>query len=306
MKAGTCSRGSVSIVILLACVVLTGAVQALYYSLREEIDSEYQLVLRRQLQAAAGDVMRCALQQEQSGNMTESFSLPEQILYPGQKIMHTEVVLEKDENLPGRKLIVTAGTDTMQLKLAEVCLQPPLGREQDFYKNTLTAGKKVKGMCNRPEDVICVAEAGRILEGLEVSSYKKWGRYSFLTDAEYQQLGFGKGIYYNKDLYGARLPCIVESLKGDAFLISEKNITIENKLHLLGRLTMVVGDSLVIGDDVRMERALLIVKNNLRIGANCSIKGIIAAGGEVTIGDNFTLQRREDVLEPYFAAVYLE
>lgn len=134
MKAGTCSRGSVSIVILLACVVLTGAVQALYYLLREEIDSEYQIILRRQLQAAAGDVMRCALQQEQSGNLTESFSLPEQILYPGQKIMHTEVVLEKDENLPGRKLTVTAGTDTMQQKLAEVCLQPPLGREQDFYK----------------------------------------------------------------------------------------------------------------------------------------------------------------------------
>ena len=55
-----------------------------------------------------------------------------------------------------------------------------------------------------------------------------------------------------------------------------------------------------------MEKALLIVKNNLRIGVNCSIKGIIAVGGEVTIGDNFTLQRREDVLEPYFAAVYLE
>ena len=54
MKTGICSRGSVSIVILLACVVLTGAVQALYYSLREEIDSEYQIVLRRQLQAAAG------------------------------------------------------------------------------------------------------------------------------------------------------------------------------------------------------------------------------------------------------------
>ena len=60
MKAGTCSRGSVSIVILLACVVLTGAVQALHYSLREEIDSEYQIVLRRQLQAAAGDVKRRA------------------------------------------------------------------------------------------------------------------------------------------------------------------------------------------------------------------------------------------------------
>ena len=63
---------------------------------------------------------------------------------------------------------------------------------------------------------------------------------------------------------------------------------------------------LIIGDNVQMERALLIVKNNLRIGTNCRIKGIVAAGGEITIGVNFSLQRREDVLEPYFAAMYLE
>ena len=48
------------------------------------------------------------------------------------------------------------------------------------------------------------------------------------------------------------------------------------------------------------------MKNNFRIGTNCRIKGIVAAGGEITIGVNFSLQRREDVLEPYFAAMYLE
>ena len=44
----------------------------------------------------------------------------------------------------------------------------------------------------------------------------------------------------------------MEALKGDAFLISEKNITIENNLHLLGRVTIVVGDNLIIGDNVQM------------------------------------------------------
>ena len=39
MKINRYSRGSVSIVVLLACVVLSGAVQALYYSLREEIEA---------------------------------------------------------------------------------------------------------------------------------------------------------------------------------------------------------------------------------------------------------------------------
>ena len=185
-------------------------------------------------------------------------------------------------------------------------MQPPLGRGQEFYKNTLTAGRKISGDFDNSNDVICIAEAGDILEARDIGAYKKWSHYSFLTDDEYRQLGFGKGIYYSDDLYGARLPCIVEALKGDAFLISEKNITIEENLHLLGRVTVVVGDNLVIGDNVQLEQALVIVKNNLRIGSNCSIKGIVAAGGEITIGVNFSLQRRDDVLEPYFTAMYLE
>ena len=287
MKINRYSRGSVSIVVLLACVVLSGAVQALYYSLREEIEAESKIVLHNQLQAATGDVMSCVLRKEQSSNLTE-------------------VVLERAESLPGRKVSVISIADDMQIRLAEVCLQPPLGRGQEFYENTLTAGRKINGDFNKYNDLICVGEAGDILETLDIGAYKKWSHYSFLTDDEYRQLGFGKGIYYSDDLYGARLPCIVEALKGDAFLISEKNITIENNLHLLGRVTIVVGDNLIIGDNVQMERALLIVKNNLRIGTNCRIKGIVAAGGEITIGVNFSLQRREDVLEPYFAAMYLE
>ena len=101
--------------------------------------------------------------------------------------------------------------------------------------------------------------------------------YSFLTDDEYRQLGFGKGIYYSDDLYGARLPCIVEALKGGCFPDFRKEYYYRNNLHLLGRVTIVVGDNLIIGDNVQMERALLIVKNNLRIGTNCRIKGIVSS-----------------------------
>lgn len=208
MKINRYSRGSVSIVVLLACVVLSGAVQALYYSLREEIEAESKIVLHNQLQAATGDVMSCVLRKEQSSNLTESFRLEEQMLYPGQKVMQTEVVLERAESLPGRKVSVISIADDMQIRLAEVCLQPPLGCGQEFYENTLTAGRKINGDFNKYNDLICVGEAGDILETLDIGAYKKWSHYSFLTDDEYRQLGFGKGIYYSDDLYGARLPCI--------------------------------------------------------------------------------------------------
>ena len=195
MKINKYSRGSVSIVVLLACVVLSGVIQSLYYSLREEIDAESKIILHSQLQSVAADVMSCVLIKEQSGNLAESFGLEEQMLYPGHKVMQTEVILESDESLPGRKLSVISMTDDMQIRLAEVCLQPPLGRGQEFYKNTLTAGRKISGDFDNSNDVICIAEAGDILEALYIGAYKKWSHYSFLTDDEYRQLGFGKGIY---------------------------------------------------------------------------------------------------------------
>src|SRR5699024_12439971 len=90
------------------------------------------------------------------------------ILYPGQKVMQTEVVLERAESLPGRKVSVISIADDMQIRLAEVCLQPPLGRGQEFYENTLTAGRKINGDFNKYNDLICVGEAGDILETLDI------------------------------------------------------------------------------------------------------------------------------------------
>lgn len=305
MKTKCGPRGSASIIVLLLCMVLTGVVQALYYSLREEADAANEVVVRRQLQMAAADALACTLQAEAGGVLPKSLVLPEQQLYPAQALLQTTIVVEENEELPGRKISVTAATPTQQIQLTEVCLQPPLGRQQKFYQNTLTAGKDIAGTVTGAAAAIS-ADAGTVLKTLDVSRYKKWSRYKFLTNDEYQQLGLGQRIYYNDDLYGAVLPSLVRELKGEAFLLAEKNITIENNLHLLGRVTLVVGDNLVIGDNVRLDQALLVVKNNLRIGSDCSIKGIIVAGGTVTLGNNFTLQRDERVLAPYFAAVDLE
>lgn len=40
------------------------------------------------------------------------------MLYPGQKVMQTEVVLERAESLPGRKVSVISIADDMQIRLA--------------------------------------------------------------------------------------------------------------------------------------------------------------------------------------------
>lgn len=298
--------GSVSIIVLLLCLLLSGVIQVLYHSLRGEAEATDEIILRRQLQTAANSVLDAALKLEQHGELPDRLTLSEQKLYPANTLLQVEVVRQKNELLPGRKLTAKAATVDKQFTLATVCLQPPLGKEQKFYENTLTAGSAIEGEPIADTEVLVAAEVGSVLQDLDVTCYEAWSRYSFLTTEEYQQLGFGKRIYYNKGLYGVTIPSLVRELKGDAFLIAEKNVTIEKNLHLLGRITLVVGDNLIIGDNVQLEQALLVVKNNLRIGANCGVKGVIVAGGAVTIGDNFILQRDERVLAPYHAAIYLE
>lgn len=299
------NKGSASIIVLLLCLVLTGIVQAFYHSVRQEADAVGEIVVQRQLQAAAADALACALTMEQKGQLSSGFCLPELELHPSHAMMRSEVAVARDDALPGRKINAAAETAAKQINLAEICLQPPLGREQNFYQNTLTAGGKISGETNDAA-LDSVEQAGDILAALDVASYKKWGRYSFMTKDEYQQLGFGQRIYYSSALYGEIVPSLVRELKGNAFLLAEKNINIETNLHLLGRITVVAGDNLIIGDNVRMEQALLIARHNLRIGTGCHISGIIVAGGDVTIGSSFTLQRDERVLAPFFSAAYLE
>lgn len=298
-------RGSVGIIVLLLCTLLIGIIQMLYILLRDEVNAANEVVLRRQLQVAASDALNCALKLEQNSKLSESFFLPETTLLPINQAMQTEIIFEEDEKLPGRKLSSIAMVKNKKLQLTEVCLQPPLGKQMDFYKSTLTAGGMIEGTVNE-KNVLCISNAGNILDSLSVTQYQKWSHYSFLTNDEYQKLGFGKGVYYSKDALGAKLPCLVRDLKGDAFLISEKNVTIEKNLHLPGRITLVVGDNLILEDNVCLDKVLLVVKHNLRIGNNCKLKGIVVAGGDVTLGANFSLERDSSVLEPYFSATYLE
>ena len=306
MKGSDKQCGSVSIIVLLLCLLLAGVVQALYHSLRGEAEAADECILRRQLQTAANSALAAALTLEQRGELADSLMLPEQKLYPANTLLQVEVLRQKNELLPGRKLTAQAVAADKQITLTTVCLQPPLGQGQKFYQNTLTAGSTIEGDPITDTEVLISAEAGPVLQDLDVTCYEDWSRYSFLTAEEYKQLGFGKRISYNKDFYGVTIPSLVRDLKGDAFLIAEPTVTSDKNLHLLGRITLVVGDNLIIGDNVQLEQVLLVVKNNLHIGANCGVKGVIVAGGTVTIGDNFILQRDERVLAPYHAAVYLQ
>ncbi len=299
-------RGSVSIVVLLLSIILVGIVEALYHSVCNEVTAANEVIKRRQLQAAAADVLDCSLELEQRGELQTDLVIAETTLYPEGETLTIETLLQKDEVLPGRLLKVVAATTGNTIALTEICLQAPLGEKKSFYNNTMTAGGEITGTVRAADASAIVDEAGNILAGLDISAYKKWRRYDFLTKEEYQQTGFGRGVYYNDDIYGVTIPSLMPEVNGDAFLLAEKNVTIESDLHLPGRITLVVGGNLKLGDNVHLEQALVVVKNNLQIGRGCIIKGIVVAGGNIIIEEEVDLQRNENVLKPYFTAKYLE
>lgn len=112
-----------------------GVVQALYHSLRGEAEAADECILRRQLQTAANSALAAALTLEQRGELADSLMLPEQKLYPANTLLQVEVLRQKNELLPGRKLTAQAVAADKQITLTTVCLQPPLGQGRILPKH---------------------------------------------------------------------------------------------------------------------------------------------------------------------------
>ena len=74
--------------------------------------------------------------------------------------------------------------------------------------------------------------------------------------------------------------------------------------QLVRREPLISGSGIIIGDDVKLDKALLMAKKNISIGNNVSISGIIISGGKVTIGNNLIMTRNKTVLEPFLTACY--
>lgn len=299
--------GSISISVLLLCIIVLGVIRVLHVLVIKEAKIEEKDLERRQICQMLADISNCWLKMESDGDVVKDYIFPERRLSPSNKIIRAHVKVARDDLLPGRNLQVAVNIEDDVLCLSEVTLQPPLGRMCDFYNNTLTAGEEIIGYKENADSTVKIVSGQKgVLNKLEVEQYKKWKRYDFLSREEYQEVGFGQGLYYDDSLYGNRVPYIGKAIKGDAFLVIEKDLTIDSNVSMQGRIMCIVGGNIHIGDNVDLDKVLLISKKNLNIGNDCSISGVIVVGGKATIGERLQLKREESVLENFHCAQYLK
>ena len=135
-----------------------------------------------------------------------------------------------------------------------------------------------------------------------INNLAKW----FLQTAdELRDYGLKRRLYFNTSS-GSVAYSIAQNtiIKGDGVLVDESGITINEGCRSTGNLWLISGSGIIIGDDVKLDKALLMAKKNISIGNNVSISGIIISGGKVTIGNNLIMTRNKTVLEPFLTACY--
>lgn len=104
-----------------------------------------------------------------------------------------------------------------------------------------------------------------------------------LTMDDVHDYGFSNNIYYLANSLTLTYLTTAKTTKGNELIACKQNITIKKNFNAPGRLILISKGSITIEDNVKLGNVLIITNNNVTLGANCSINGVILANGKITI-----------------------
>ncbi len=297
-------KGMVSLSILLLATVLLTILQGLFLLVNRESEAQTDNIRQEQILNLGESLIRIAVRNEEKGNLSDDIQLQKVTLYPGNEEFIVKIVNEKDTSLGVRQIKIALEGSSKKWNIYEDKLLPPGGADNPVYQNAIYAQNGIAGIV--PAGVIAKeGNSGIIMPFFDTSGYKKYGKMVLPAADELRDYGLKKRLYVNTSAGNVAYSVAEDTvIKGDGVFVDEAGITINERCTATGKLWLISGSGIIIGDNVKLDKALLIAKKNISIGNNVSINGIIISGGKVTIGNDLTMTRDKMVLEPFSTACY--
>lgn len=114
--------------------------------------------------------------------------------------------------------------------------------------------------------------------------------------------GLGAGFYYLPT--GTLKFSAKQTVRGASSIINSSNITIGAEAHFPDRLVLVSeNSSITLGQNVRLNKALLMAKGTVTIAAGCNIKGLVIAK-QIILQGKSTLTPDSEVLASFATPLY--
>lgn len=297
-------KGMISLSILLFATVILTILQGFFILVNRESEAQRDDIRQEQVLSLGESLINAAVRNEEMGKLSADLQLKGIKLYPGNEEFTAKITKKSDISLGIRQIKVALESADRTWNVYEDKLLPPGGADNPVYQNAIYAQNGIAGIV--PEGVIAQeGNSGIIMPFFDVSGYKKYGKMVLPTQEELRDYGLKRRLYFNTSS-GSDAYSVAENtgIKGDGVLVDEAGISINKSCRSKGNLWLISGSAIVIEDDVKLDKALIIAKKNISIGNNVSISGIIISGGKVTIGNNLIMTRDKTVLEPFSTTCY--
>lgn len=296
-------RGILTLSVLLVVFLLIVLVQGLLFAVKEEHSKQIAELHEEQKRLLAASLLQAAEETRQTDNLSEIVLAPV-ILQPGNLTVQPSLHVVDEVQLGIRQIEARVETTAASWSLYRIFCSPPGGARHPIYTYNIFALLGVNGKLPTGEKVLD-GSSGVLLPAINYADYGNFGLRQLPTAEELTDYGLQQRLYFNT-VNGAEtyeLPPKT-TISGDGVLIDEVVIVVGNSCTASGRLTLISGSGISIGDNVKLDQAFLFAQKNITIGDNVTINGIIVSGGKLKVGNNFAFTGERKLLDTFATVRY--
>ena len=291
-------QGFVLLPLLLFLMVCSGIVLSYMRNVYQELEAAREFLCRKQLETVAQSFMFTALQQEKEIEITDSvYSL--EPLQPGNDAVQVCVTVNRERNLGLRFLKVdVADSCENEFSLRQCRMDIPEFLLQQFEQASFITQDSIAKDFSKEENTASITgkKDGAFFPQFSVEEISVWASTNFPSALELQRDGLGGWIYLCKEKY--TLPKGL-TVNGEGILAFTKDAAIGDNSVFTGRIIILADRDLIIGSQVRIEKALLLCKGKLTVGSDSFINGAVMVQQDTELGERVTIAGDREVLEPF-------
>lgn len=292
------SRGSFSLVFLIGIFFLTIFAQIALIHVKYSYESTVSYAQGLQLRYLVNSFSKW-LATQPAQNQELNYST---VLYPGGNTINLKGQHSNSTDKCFEYLYVGAATNANKHALARWNFIPTQD-QQDLGAQYMFISKSTPTGSEFLTDGSLYTSLGSFT--LPDISFLKTRAHTTLSMDQLHDYGFENNFIYFSSSTTLTYDSTAKTTKGNCLLASANSITIKKSFTAPDRLILLAKGSVIIEDYVTLGKVLIMTNNNVKIGKNCKINGVIFSGNTITIGGKGTFTHDASAVASFASAYYI-
>lgn len=289
------SKGSVSLFLLLAAVILLLIGQLVVHYVLGEYKKQTEYIHNMQLRAL------CISAAESFAEKTPEQYVFKTVFYPGnsEARLHLKNTFSSDGNICCTEVNASSTNAEQKVKRIKVTFDDTIKNMAQNYG--VISSKDILGKEYLPAGILYTSNHEVILPAAR--SFEPWG-INDLNMNTICLIGLCQRIYFSNDYQGIRVPA-GSKIKGNGLIAAEGSITLSRGCKLVDEAVLISDGKIIIEDNAELTNVLLLAGAGITVGKNCKIKGIAVSGGNIEFLGPVDFAYDGEVMQDFTSIYYI-